>query len=330
MWKRCGVGPLHGVNMIYRETDGVKVPCVGVVAFVRQNDVYFPTEIKVYQDGMIDCWGLLSLAEFEKKVVGGWIVATPPEGAKVKVPSVAHFAVADLQLHERFDLIEQVRTRIKDLNRIEKPEASSRLAGSLRKSSRWPYFRDALILSPVFTLLMSLSLTAIVGISGGNDEQVNRIISFNLLLFSVVSVAACATILCYPKAWLLTLDWKKILVSSDVGIVVFGILYILIKSARGAFAEFTTGQTLLLGALSGLIYGGVIGVIIGVIDGKATPFTRAGVTRYAVLYGLVFIAGLIRQAVDESSKGGDLASSFVFILLLGVIMFGVWWWDRRK
>ena len=50
--------------MIYREADDVKIPGVGVMAFVCDADVYFPTEVRVYQDGMIDCWGLLSLAKF--------------------------------------------------------------------------------------------------------------------------------------------------------------------------------------------------------------------------------------------------------------------------
>lgn len=240
------------------------------MAFVCDGGVFLPTEIKIYQDGMIDCWGLIPLAEFEEKVAEGWVVGTPPGGAKIKMPS------------------------------------------------------------PAFTLMMSLYVAAIAGVSGGSDEQVTRMVYFNLLFFFVISVAACAAILCFPKAWLLSLSWRKVLISSDIGSVVFSILYILAKLGAGSFAEFTTGQTLLLGGLYGLIYGGIIWVIIGVIDDKATPFTRAGVARYAVLYLLVLIVGLIRKVVDDSGKIGDFLSTFVFLALLGVVTFGVWWWDRRK
>lgn len=67
----------------YRIEDGNKlVKGIGLPAFIH-NGTYFNTIIKVYEDGMIDCWELVDFEEFTKKVQDGWIVTEVPEGERI-------------------------------------------------------------------------------------------------------------------------------------------------------------------------------------------------------------------------------------------------------
>ncbi|WP_161977171.1 NADAR family protein [Dictyobacter kobayashii] len=40
------------------------------------------SDLKVYADGMIDCWGLVDLATFRQQVASGWVATTFPQGAR--------------------------------------------------------------------------------------------------------------------------------------------------------------------------------------------------------------------------------------------------------
>lgn len=72
-------------DRIVREEDGKEIPGLFHHAFIHNGGTYFLTEIKVYQDSMIDCWGLVTLEGFQEKVKQGWVVTSLPEGAEVSV-----------------------------------------------------------------------------------------------------------------------------------------------------------------------------------------------------------------------------------------------------
>lgn len=72
-----------------REVPGVYFP-----AFIHNGD-YFLTSIVAYQDGMVECWGLVPFAEFVQKVRDGWVVTSVPDGATVSIHHVAQFTVSD-------------------------------------------------------------------------------------------------------------------------------------------------------------------------------------------------------------------------------------------
>ncbi|HEX8037270.1 MAG TPA: NADAR family protein, partial [Ktedonobacterales bacterium] len=47
------------------------------------------TDLKVYADGMIDCWGLVDLATFRQKVASGWVATSYPQGAQASAHLLA-------------------------------------------------------------------------------------------------------------------------------------------------------------------------------------------------------------------------------------------------
>jgi len=71
------------MEKIYRESDnGEIIKGIGLPAFIH-NFQYHLVLIKVYEDGVIDCWGKLNFDEFVEKVNSGWVVTKVPEDATV-------------------------------------------------------------------------------------------------------------------------------------------------------------------------------------------------------------------------------------------------------
>jgi hypothetical protein len=99
-----------------REVAGEIIPGTFLRAFIH-NDFYYLTEIKIYKDGMIDCWDLVTFEEFKNKVAEGWIVTTLPEGARVSTTPGIYFTASDVKsIIEEQEFIKQVADEIKELN----------------------------------------------------------------------------------------------------------------------------------------------------------------------------------------------------------------------
>ena len=59
---------------IYRNgANGEIIRGQGLSAFIH-NSSYYETIIGVFEDGKIDCWGLVNFEEFKTKVAQGWVV----------------------------------------------------------------------------------------------------------------------------------------------------------------------------------------------------------------------------------------------------------------
>lgn len=77
------------LNRTYRIVDGERIEGSWRHIFIKNGGTYFLTDLKVYADGMIDCWGLVDFATFQQKVASGWVATTLPRGA---VASAHHLA----------------------------------------------------------------------------------------------------------------------------------------------------------------------------------------------------------------------------------------------
>jgi len=54
---------------------------------------YFLTELEVYEDGLIDCWGLVDQKLFQQKLDSGWVVTEVPEHESLHIHGVGVFEV---------------------------------------------------------------------------------------------------------------------------------------------------------------------------------------------------------------------------------------------
>ncbi|MFE6524830.1 NADAR family protein [Streptomyces sp. NPDC057794] len=107
-----------------RTADGRRVPGTWRHAFIRNGD-YFLTDLFIYADGLIDCWGLVTLEEFERKLRTGWVATELPDGAWASAHDLAawRFSEPHTSLTPEL-LLAEVRDTIDQLN--GRPDSTGR------------------------------------------------------------------------------------------------------------------------------------------------------------------------------------------------------------
>jgi ribA/ribD-fused uncharacterized protein len=103
----------------WRDVDGVRVEGCWRHAFICNGGRYFLTDLKIYADGMVDCWGLESFEDFTEKVRCGWVATTIEDGAQASAHHVAAWTMtkpwggidADELIAEVADDIERLNDR---------------------------------------------------------------------------------------------------------------------------------------------------------------------------------------------------------------------------
>jgi len=104
---------------VYRQdNEGKIIRGVGLPAFIHNGD-YFQTIIQVFEDGMIECWGLVSFEEFKRKVTQGWIVTQVPKGARI---SCHHLYYGSCTLEFYIDLDDFVKEVENTINVLQGKE----------------------------------------------------------------------------------------------------------------------------------------------------------------------------------------------------------------
>jgi hypothetical protein len=104
-------------NRTSRIQDGIEIPGMYTHAFIH-NGSYFVSEIRVYQDGIIDCWDLVDFEGFKQKIVQGWVVTTLPNNAPVSVSRLVRFTATETQTFvKEEEFIKEVADAIEELNR---------------------------------------------------------------------------------------------------------------------------------------------------------------------------------------------------------------------
>ncbi|MGQ4731600.1 MULTISPECIES: NADAR family protein [Streptomyces] len=113
-----------GRRITYRVADGVRIPGTWRHAFIR-NGRYFLTDLFIYADGLIDCWGLVTIEELEEKLRTGWVATTLPDGAEASAHHLASWKFGEPRSWLTPELvIAEVRDTIDQLN--ERPDSTGR------------------------------------------------------------------------------------------------------------------------------------------------------------------------------------------------------------
>jgi hypothetical protein len=101
----------------YRTTpEGIRVDGVFAMAFIH-NGSYHLTHISIYEDGLVDCWGLVPFEDFKDKVRSGWVVTQPPPGAPISVIFLGSFTAHDARFPvDPEEFIKEVKDEIERLN----------------------------------------------------------------------------------------------------------------------------------------------------------------------------------------------------------------------
>lgn len=101
---------------IYRDVDGVLILGVPRPIYIH-NGNYYLTELKIYADGKVDCWGLVTFDQFKEKVKSGWIVTELPKSVEVSVFPLGNLTVTNTNNYIKpEELIKEVADIINELN----------------------------------------------------------------------------------------------------------------------------------------------------------------------------------------------------------------------
>ncbi|MCK5727422.1 MAG: hypothetical protein KAH22_11440 [Thiotrichaceae bacterium] len=87
---------------------------IGLPAFIHNSD-YHQVLIKIYEDGLIDCWELVDFEGFKKKVESGWVVTQLPEGSEVSCTHL-YYGLHNFDTYiEVTEFLKEVKDTIKSL-----------------------------------------------------------------------------------------------------------------------------------------------------------------------------------------------------------------------
>ncbi|GAA2357563.1 hypothetical protein Cme02nite_51240 [Catellatospora methionotrophica] len=110
---------------IYRVADGEHIPGKSRLVFVKNGGTHFLTNLTVYADGVIDCWGLMSFDELRTKLATGWITTQPLDNGQASAHDLARWRFAEPRSHVSADmLIGELLDVVDKLNR--RPDSSER------------------------------------------------------------------------------------------------------------------------------------------------------------------------------------------------------------
>ena len=123
---------------ITRIKDGVTVEGKTLKAFIHNGAHHFLTDIKVYKDGLIDCWGFVDINGFKGKIASGWVVTSLPEGARVSIAGgLVDFTATDINAHVREEeFVKEVADIIEGLN--DRPTSSETCLAALKAYTSAP------------------------------------------------------------------------------------------------------------------------------------------------------------------------------------------------
>src|SRR5215510_7582689 len=104
-------------SQIYREQEEQQIQGISLHAFIHNGHTYYLTDIKVYRDGMVDCWGLIDLDEFKNKVASGWVVTTLPDDAEISISLLCGFHATNVHSFiKESEFLKEVEDEIEWLN----------------------------------------------------------------------------------------------------------------------------------------------------------------------------------------------------------------------
>jgi len=115
-------GGVRGRQRTYRiGRNGKRIIGCQVPAFIS-NGGYHLIDLGIYQDGIIDCWGLVDFEGFKEKVAAGWVTAEVPAGAKISKHQLFYGTAEGLTFYvTNEDLVKEVKACIALLQRKHTP-----------------------------------------------------------------------------------------------------------------------------------------------------------------------------------------------------------------
>jgi ribA/ribD-fused uncharacterized protein len=117
-------------NPTYRILDdGEQIEGTWRPVFIKNGPSYHLADLKIYADGLIDCWGLVDLAGFREKIRTGWIATSIDESGQASAHHLASWQFHEPKSISPQQLLDEVEDTIAELQ--GQPTASERCIDAL-------------------------------------------------------------------------------------------------------------------------------------------------------------------------------------------------------
>ncbi|MEV4139640.1 NADAR family protein [Dactylosporangium sp. NPDC049742] len=114
----------------YRFVDGERIEGTWRPIFIRNGDTYFLTELFVFADGVIDCWGWVDLDGLREKLASGWVATRLEPGAEASAHELADWRIEEPEMWVTAEgLLGEVADLIDELN--DRPDSTGRCRQAL-------------------------------------------------------------------------------------------------------------------------------------------------------------------------------------------------------
>ena len=159
---------------IYREVNGTIILGVSHNIYIHNLD-YHLTQQKIYADGMIDCWNLVTFDTFKEKVKSGWIVTELPKSAEVSVFPLGSFTATNIRnVIKPDELIKEVADIISELN--GKPTTSELCRIAYEAYQKEPTEENKLRLKKAYEAIPAHNRIYVLGDQDHKDHAIRTII----------------------------------------------------------------------------------------------------------------------------------------------------------
>ncbi|MFD7511790.1 NADAR family protein [Streptomyces sp. NPDC059853] len=112
-------------RIVHRVADGVRIAGTWRHAFLRNGGTYHLTDLFIYADGLVDCWGLVTLEEFAEQLRHGRVATELPEGAPASAHELATWRFGEPRTWLTPELLlAEIRDTVDRLNR--RPDSTGR------------------------------------------------------------------------------------------------------------------------------------------------------------------------------------------------------------
>jgi predicted NAD-dependent protein-ADP-ribosyltransferase YbiA (DUF1768 family) len=120
------------IGKTFRLVDGERIEGTTRPVFIRNGGTYFLSELRVFADGLIDCWGLVDLSGLREKLRSGWVATSLEPGARASANHLASWRFSEPQMWVTADeLLGEVADDIDTLN--GRPDSTRRCHAALER-----------------------------------------------------------------------------------------------------------------------------------------------------------------------------------------------------
>ncbi len=142
------------------------------------NGSYFLTDLTIYEDGDIDCWGIISFEEFLQKVEQGWVTVELPQSDSLEISIHGLGEISPGYHYQTYksneDLIAEVRDILKQLNGL--PDSSKLCRAAWKDYQQEPSEEKRLALRQAYEAIPTHKRRYVLRDQDRKDYPIRRVI----------------------------------------------------------------------------------------------------------------------------------------------------------